>query len=259
MNKETFMNIQLFAEDDNIETDDTEITDEEFFDGEYDYYDGDVNYGDDEDEEITETQDKKTDEQAVQAPTQPPELDLEAIRREAYERGLREGKTNGFVGKVNHFTDEPIESRADLEIYEEMLEIEKSGGDPVADYYKHVRDKRRAEFSGAQEREQRAERRRTEIQSFIVSNPDVKVDTLFEDPIFQKVSKGRLGNAPFKEIYADYVETVNMVNKQKQQAVLKNKAKNLATPGALGGGSDRALSEKEIESKYEAMLIGRVD
>ena len=71
----------------------------------------------------------------------------EAERKAELERAKEEARNNAiieFTNGVNPYTDEEIKDKVDIEKYLAMKEIEKNGGDPIADYHK-VQSKKQKE------------------------------------------------------------------------------------------------------------------
>lgn len=259
-----FINIQLFGEpeelggadtDSDIDTDiDYDDTDDYSYIDDLDDTESDIELddADGDGEEVTTSQPsdepKETDKNA---------LDIEAIRREAYERGIREGRVAAFSGKKNEYTGQPIKDEYDLEVYETMRIIEEKGGDPVADFASEMAERRRQEAMKANERVQTEQKYQTELVEFAKEMPDVDLKVLFNDPKFRTFARGKLGVMSLKEVYADYSTLTATTENDAELKAKRIVAKQKASPGSLTGkGAPKSINEQEL---YEKMLRGELD
>lgn len=266
-----FINIQLFGEPEELggaDTDGDIDTDIEYDDtDDYSYID-DLDDTED-DAELDESDGGDTDgeeETAPQPSSEPKEtdnkaIDIEAIRREAYERGIREGRVAAFSGKKNEYTGQPIKDEYDLEVYETMRKIEEKGGDPVADFASEMAERRRQEAQKANERVQTEQKYQTELVEFAKEMPDVDLKVLFNDPKFRTFARGKLGVMSLKEVYADYSTLTASADTDAELKAKRIVAKQKASPGALGAGapaekSIENLSDDEFENLYRKALRG---
>lgn len=262
-----FINIQLFGEpeesngadtDGDIETDiDYDDTDDYSYIDDLDDTEGETDIdelnGDDTDGE------KETAQQPSSEPkeTDNKAIDIEAIRREAYERGIREGRVAAFSGKKNEYTGQPIKDEYDLEVYETMRKIEEAGGDPVADFASEMAERRRQEAQKANERKETEQKYQTELVEFAKEMPDVDLKVLFNDPKFRTFARGKLGVMSLKEVYADYSTLTATAENDAELKAKRIVAKQKASPGSLTGkGAPKSINEQEL---YEKMLRGELD
>lgn len=263
-----FINIQLFGEPeepDGVDTDGDIDTDIDYDDtDDYSYID---DLDDTEDEvELDESDGDEGGENESTQPSEPKEnnnkaLDIEAIRREAYERGIREGRVAAFSGKKNEYTGQPIKDEYDLEVYETMRKIEEKGGDPVADFATEMAERRRQEAMKANERKETEQKYQTELVEFAKEMPDVDLKVLFNDPKFRTFARGKLGVMSLKEVYADYSTLTASAENDAEIKAKRIVAKQKASPGALGAGaptekSIENLSDDEFENLYRKALRG---
>lgn len=261
-----FINIQLFGEpdelvgaDSNSDIDiDYDDTDDYSYIDDLDDTESDIELddadGDGEEETTPQPSDesKETDNKA---------FDIEAIRREAYERGIREGRVAAFSGKKNEYTGQPIKDEYDLEVYETMRKIEEKGGDPVADFASEMAERRRQEAMKANERVQTEQKYQTELVEFAKEMPDVDLKVLFNDPKFRTFARGKLGVMSLKEVYADYSTLTATAENDAEMKAKRIVAKQKASPGALGASapaekSIENLSDDEFENLYRKALRG---
>lgn len=260
-----FINIQLFGEPENLGG--TDIDGDIDTDIDYDDTD-DYSYIDDLDgaESDIELDDADGEEESAQPSDESKEtdnkaFDIEAIRREAYERGIREGRLAAFSGKKNEYTGQPIKDEYDLEVYETMRKIEEKGGDPVADFASEMAERRRQEAQKANERVQTEQKYQTELVEFAKEMPDVDLKVLFNDPKFRTFARGKLGVMSLKEVYADYSTLTATAENDAELKAKRIVAKQKASPGALGAGapaekSIENLSDDEFENLYRKALRG---
>lgn len=263
-----FINIQLFGEPeepDGVDTDGDIDTDIDYDDtDDYSYID-DLDDTED-DAELDESDGDEGGENESTQSSLPKEndnkaLDIEAIRREAYERGIREGRVAAFSGKKNEYTGQPIKDKYDLEVYETMRKIEEKGGDPVADFASEMAERRRQEAQKANERVQTEQKYQTELVEFAKEMPDVDLKVLFNDPKFRTFARGKLGVMSLKEVYADYSTLTASAENDAELKAKRIVAKQKASPGALGAGapaekSIENLSDDEFENLYRKALRG---
>ena len=141
----------------------------------------------------------------------------------------------------NPYTNEPIKDSSDVEEYKTMLEIDEAGGDPVADYAKHLKDKSRQELTNQTKEQQRQEWFDKDKVDFETKHPDVDLTELAQDKTFMKFAKGKIGNIAMAEIYSDYNEMVEALGSEKEKAA-KAKVKQIianknASPGAVASNT----------------------
>lgn len=268
--KKQFINIQLFGEPDSsgiADTDGDIDTDIDYDDtDDYSYIDDLDNAEGETDIDDADGDDTDVENESIQPSGEPKEndnkaFDIEAIRREAYERGIREGRVAAFSGKKNEYTGQPIKDEYDLEVYETMRKIEEKGGDPVADFASEMAERRRQEAQKANERVQTEQKYQTELVEFAKEMPDVDLKVLFNDPKFRTFARGKLGVMSLKEVYADYSALTATAENDAELKAKRIVAKQKASPGALGAGapaekSIENLSDDEFENLYRKALRG---
>ena len=72
---------------------------------------------------------------------------IEQARKEAYEKGLEQGKIQSYIGKENPYTGQPIKDDYDVQEYLEMFELDSKGKDPISGYRELQKDKARKVYS----------------------------------------------------------------------------------------------------------------
>lgn len=184
--------------------------------------------------------------------------------QKAYEKGQKEAEVKLFVGKVNPYTNEPIQDEFDVEEYKQMLEIESAGGDPLKDYTVKVKDKARKEAKVQLEQEtqkQQEEKNKQDIADFVEKYPTVDLSKMFKEPKFAKFINGKVGNQPLIEIYEDYKYILGEFEQEKTETVKKVIAKSNSTPGSLSNGQSKDfnysnMSDEEFEKQVQKALKG---
>lgn len=148
----------------------------------------------------------------------------ERIENDAYEKGLVDA-----VNGVNPYTNEPIQTKADIEEFRNMREAAKLGYDPVADYSKFLKEK---------QNRQNAIQSNTfdfklDKEEFEKSYPDIDINALVSDDEFKDFADGLVGIIPLKDIYGKYQKTQAKVEQSIQKRVLKEMSKGKSSPGSL--------------------------
>lgn len=183
--------------------------------------------------------------------------ELEKARQEAREAAIIE-----TLGGKNPYTNEEMKDSADVREYLAMREIEKEGGDPLTDYAKHVKKKEKEAEAAAKKQSEDAEWYKKDYENFSEKYPDVKLDELIGDPLFQKYSDGRVGRMPLSELYEGFCEITAGAEKRAENKAKQTLANKKASPGALSGANPsdsgfftkeqvRAMSPEEIRKNYD--------
>ena len=183
--------------------------------------------------------------------------ELEKARQEAREAAIIE-----TLGGKNPYTNEEMKDSADVREYLAMREIEKEGGDPLTDYAKHVKKKEKEAEAAAKKQSEDAEWYKKDYEKFSEKYPDVKLDELIGDPLFQKYSDGRVGRMPLSELYEGFCEITAGAEKRAENKAKQTLANKKARPGALSGANPndsgfftkeqvRAMSPEEIRKNYD--------
>ncbi len=197
---------------------------------------------------ISET-DGESGQEASANPTQTREQNRENARRrreaekEALIRETREKAIIETLGGKNPYTGEEMKDTLDVEEYLAMKEIERDGGDPVADYSRYRKNRERTEAQRAQSEREREEWYRRDREAFIAAHPDVKLEELIADERFRSFAEGKVGERPMSEIFAAFRELTGHYEEDARQRAAQMLANQKASPGALG-------SSKSPESDY---------
>ena len=144
----------------------------------------------------------------------------------------------------------------DVREFQRMQEIEKSGGDPVADYSKHQKERERAEREQAQKDEQQNAWYEKDRADFARKYPDVELAALIDDESFRDFADGKVGRVPLSEIYERYLAMTGNIEEAAKRSAAQTLANAKASPGALSGGgqveSDFITKEQVKSHRHDA-------
>jgi len=224
-------------------------------------------------EETTETApDGKNAEGAEDKPKEPEKVQSKednaefARRRREQEKAqaIKQAEEKAIIRAlkgVNPYTNEPIKDSSDVEEYKTMLEIDEAGGDPIADYAKHLKDKSRQELTNQTKAQQRQEWFDKDKVDFETKYPDVDLTELAQDKTFMKFAKGKIGNIAMAEIYSDYNDILAETEKAAKAKVKQIIANKNASPGSVASNTTtndffsrdqvKAMSQEEVNKNYE--------
>ena len=158
------------------------------------------------------------------------------IEKESYLKGIVDA-----VGGVNPYTKEPIKDSLDVEELLLMREIEKNGGDPVADYVKTAKDRQRERATEAEGQSKAA----ASLNAFRQAHPNVDVSRLLSDSRFTRFAGKRIdAGESLTDVYNDYISFTGAVaatvEKKAEIRAANKQAKKNASPGSLTGGGGEA-------------------
>ena len=114
-----------------------------------------------------------------------------------------------------------------------MREIAKNGGDPLSDYSKFQKQKERERVEQADKAAKEKEWYRKDQEDFATKHPEVNLQTLIQDPQFQKFASGKVGVLPLSEIYEGFIEVVTEYEKKAKAMAKQMLANQKASPGSL--------------------------
>ena len=193
----------------------------------------------------------------------------EAEQQEKIRKAEEDARVKAVIEAVgiNPYTKEPITDAEDVDQYLAMKQIEKEGGDPVADFPKFIKKQKAEKEAAATAEADRVAAQKKDIEDFQAAYPDVKLQDLANDTDFNTFCDGKLGNKPLKDIYASYLafraKLIGDGEKKAQQKAVSKKAKESASVGSLantGGDSDdglytieqiKKMSQDEIEANFD--------
>lgn len=237
-----FLNIQLFAEDD-----DPNEKEEEKEKAELDDSDFEEDSEDDDQKEETKKkpqQDKATNAQQAEARRKREKEEKERKEREdkIKEESYLKGKLDST--KMNEFTDEPIEDEYDLKILELQRKIKAQGGDPIADLPKYLAKQER-EINKSKKAEN--EKVSKDIESYRKSHPTATnedIAKIINHPLGSKY----LGKLTLEEV-SELINETSSVAKEKE---VKKTAKKMPS-STTGNKTETSYSQKSEKERIEEL------
>lgn len=209
-------------------------------------------------ENTTKKQTKEENHKFAEARRKREQEERDALKRDSFREGVMAG-TNGR----NPYTHEKMEDDDDIEIYQNMKEIERRGGDPVEDYPKYMKIfKKEAREKEEQANKALADRNATlskNISTFVEKYPDVDLKKVLEDQQFKKFAFASISRGePIHEAYARWLEFSEYSNSQIEDKARKAVAKKISSPGSLTNtGEEKPKSFKNMSSeefrRYKAL------
>lgn len=190
------------------------------------------------------------------------EADAEAKVKAKVDEAYEKGKLEAFVGKTNPYTGTVISDKTDIQVYENMLALDKSGKDPVADYASYIADKQRQEEKAEAERKRIQEEAENDIAEFTQKYPDVNLTELLENEIFKDYIEGKRKSLTI--LYENYKKMENSFRNKAIDVAKQTIANSKSTPGSLGNGSDvtidySSMSKEEFEKYIKRAKDGELN
>lgn len=177
----------------------------------------------------------------------------QALEKQALETAIK------ITGGINPYTQEKIEDQADLDELILMKEIEKNGGDPLADFAKYQKQKRKEQGSQNQQVQMTEEKAKEDWADFALKHPAVELDDLMKDERFLDYADGKIGRKPLAQIYDNYLTKFNVPKKEEPPIVKQS-------PGSLGQGANepagifpKAEYEKLVKNPEALRSLSRED
>lgn len=157
-----------------------------------------------------------------------------------------------YIGK-NPYTNEPIETLRDVKVLKTMKQIDKDGGDPVADYHKYAGLE---EQKAIDTEKAKTESIKKEVEDFKAEFPNVDLNELSKEQDFVKFSNKLIGKVPLKDIYEAYASVRNSlkasVEETTKNEIVKKMAKDNSSAGSLQNVGDVGAP------KYTREQIGKM-
>lgn len=175
------------------------------------------------------------------------EQESKAKSEEAYQKGLEEGRLAAFKGKVNPYTNTIIQDLEDLKVYEDMVELENSDKDPIADYGSFIADRNRRAAQEKLEREAREKKARQDIEEFSSKHPDINLTDLLNDEMFKDYAEGK--NKSLCEMYDSFTKLQNSFRNKGIDTAKQVIANAQASPGSLNNAADNVIDYKTMSSE----------
>lgn len=161
----------------------------------------------------------------------------------------------------NPYTNEPMKDENDIQEFLTMRQIEKSGGDPLLDYRKKIKENDRERQAKIAEEESKKTFYENDRKAFVEKYPNVKLAELAQDDGFVAYSSGKIGEMPLSEIYEGFVELKKTFEKQARQTAERMIANSKATPGALSNNNNpegfftreqvKYMTREEVKANFE--------
>lgn len=186
-------------------------------------------------------------------------------RKQEQEAAIKKARNEAIIealNGVNPYTQEKMEDDADIQEYLTMKEIEKSGGDPIADYSKHLKAKAKEQVKVSENEKSQKEWVQKDKADFVSKHPDVKLEELLNDELFYTFAIGKVGKMSMDKIYTDYQGFVTKSEERARDRAAQLLANNAATPGKLTNQpttqpkSIADMSKAEFESVVERVKRG---
>ena len=189
----------------------------------------------------------------------------EAERKAELERERQTAREQAIIETLNGknpYTGEEMKDSTDVQEYLTMKEIEKSGGDPLSDYSKHLKQKEREKAEETRKAETEKEWYRKDYADFATKHPEVNVENLIQNEQFQKFASGKVGNLPLSEIYEGFMEMVEEYERKAEKKAKQILANSKATPGSLSSTSPsdngfftreqvQKMTQEEVHKNYD--------
>lgn len=197
----------------------------------------------------------------------------EAERRAELEKATAAARESAIIealGGKNPYTGEEMKDSADVREFLTMREIEKSGGDPLTDYSKHLKTKEKEAIKKAEaDKQAEAESKewyRSDREKFMSDHPDVKIQDLIDNQDFRDYADGKVGIVPLSKIYEGFIRISGKAKKDadaKAEAKAKQRLANQkASVGSVGSAKSngdgyftkeqvRAMSQEEVHENYD--------
>lgn len=189
----------------------------------------------------------------------------EAERKAELERERQTAREQAIIETLNGknpYTGEEMKDSTDVQEYLTMKEIEKSGGDPLSDYSKHLKKKEREKAEETRKAETEKEWYRKDYADFATKHPEVNVENLIQNEQFQKFASGKVGNLPLSEIYEGFMEMVEEYERKAEKKAKQILANSKATPGSLSSTSPsdngfftreqvQKMTQEEVHKNYD--------
>ena len=192
----------------------------------------------------------------------------EAERKAELERAKEEARNNAiieFTNGINPYTDEEIKDKVDIEKYLAMKEIEKNGGDPIADYHKVQSKKQKEEIENKKKADDEKQWYENDRKDFFSKHPemtDLSLSNLLQNEQFLLYGEGKFGSKPLAEIYDGFNKMMSTFENKAKSMAEKMYANKQSSPGPLNSSevsktkSWADMSPKEFEAEIEKAKNG---
>lgn len=176
-------------------------------------------------------------------------------RREQQEKEKKQSYYNGIkdtLGNVNPYTNKPIESDDDVQVYLTMKEMEKEGLDPnnSSDYIEFSRKREKTEREKLEKENQVKEKMNLEISEFKAKNPNVDIVELINNnkqwnaAILSQVQMGYTLSQAYDNVMSLINAKVDETARTIASKEIKKQTQNaLASAGSQTNGNEPNMTE----------------
>jgi hypothetical protein len=255
--------LEIADEQDKQGTDEAEVNDELFTDGN----DAETSKTQSKEENAKFAKERREREKALKAQK---DKDAENQRK----RELEEVRFNAIketLGGVNPYTHSKIEDKYDMEEYLTMKEMESKGLDPLQDYASYMKQKQRNESLDAEKKAKEKSKEdwiQNDRNEFFEKYPDVDFSVLAKDDMFKMFAQGKIGNMSMASIYEGYMEVQSAIDKKAKELAKRQIANKQASPGALSSNTEvpkefytldelKKLSKDEVRRNYDKVIASQ--
>lgn len=218
--------------------------------------DGTEDFGDDSTENTSKTEEtpKKVQSSKENAKFKQMRLEQEEkIKKEAYEKGLSDGRVKGT--QTNPYTGTPIRDESDLEILDIQKELEEDGKDPIQDLPAYFASKNREKREKANQEKKTNDEIQARAQKDLQDFYDAGYSKADLDEFLGKVSTGRwkdFGDAIAKGSISPakaYVIMKQIEGDISEEVKKKEEAKKISIPPSPTGSNKTQKSYDEMTLK----------
>ena len=225
----------------------------------------DTNTEEDDDSAKVETKKTQTSEQNAEYARRRREKETKA-RLERVEEETRMKTLIEMNDGINPYTQETMTDKVDVQKYLAMREIEKNGGDPIADYHKVQSKKQKEEIESQKKKEDEREWYANDRRNFLEKHPEVNdaaLSELLSNEQFLLYGEGKFGTKPLAEIYDGFRKVISTFESRAKSIAEKMYANKQSSPGSLNSSEVAKartwedMSDAEFEAAIQAAKNGK--
>lgn len=180
------------------------------------------------------------------------ETKVRKIQEESYQKGLIDS-----VGGINPYTNEKIESQADVEEFLNMREAEKQGLDPITDYSKFLKNKKAKAKEEQKETKTKDDWYKKDLEDFQKEFPNVDYSKVIADDELNEFAEELIGTIPLKTIYKKFLgmkeKTELEITAKAEKLASEMYAKKMSSPGSVINENSNADSGFYTLEQIKAM------
>lgn len=212
--------------------------------------------------ESIEEESEEQPEEAKQKQSKEDNAKFAKQRREKEERekelqeAYKKGKLAAFKGKVNPFTQTPIEDETDMEIYEAMCKLESDGKNPIEDYAEYVANEKREKIKREKKDKEIQEQAKKDVEEFVNKYPKINLTELLKDEVFNDYIEGK--NKSLVTLYENYQKLQNKFRTDSMKQAENAIANTISTPGSLNNQSTNVVDYANMSREDFLKEVERV-